>query len=175
MIRFVTEYFRKTESYSAGRFIAEMFLLTILSKIFVITLTLTFIVIYEPLETFLVGEMDENVQQFTGLTWIMGLLIVCIIFPFLESFIGQGIPIWVLSYFFNNRAFNLIASTLWFVYLHSFILNGISFALIIFFGGIVFSWCFMVFFKRGFWKAIIVTTIVHSLSNITAFIAFYLF
>lgn len=149
--------------------------MAMLAKIFIIALSLMVVVIYEPLETIFLGESDESVSQFTGLTWKEGLLVLCIILPFFESIIGQGIPVWLLSFVSNSRVFYAILSSLWFTYLHSIILEGIAFALIIFFGGLIFAWCFIVYKEKGFWKAIFITTSVHFLSNFTAFISFFYF
>jgi len=174
MIRFIANYFQRTEGYSTGRFIFEMYLMAMLCKILIIALSLLVVVIYEPFEIIFFGETGESVSQFTGLTWIEGLIFLCIILPFLESIMGQGIPIKLLSLVSNSRVLFAILSSLWFSYLHSIILEGISFALIIFFGGIIYSWCFIVYKEKGFWKAISVTTCVHILYNITVFTTFYL-
>ncbi|TVR19901.1 MAG: CPBP family intramembrane metalloprotease [Balneolaceae bacterium] len=175
MIRFIANYFQRTESYSTGRFIFEMYLMAMLCKILIIVLSLLVVVIYEPFEILFFGETDESVSQFTGLTWVEGLIFLCIILPFVESIIGQGIPIKLLSLVSNSKVLFAILSSLWFSYLHSIILEGISFALIIFFGGAIYAWCFIAYKGKGFWKAILVTSIVHGLYNFTAFITYFYF
>ena len=174
MIRFIVKYFKNTESYSIGRFIFEMYLLATFAKILIIIFSLTAAVVYEPFETIFFGETDESVSQFTGLTWIEGLLILCIVLPFIESIIGQGIPIWLLTKVTNNKMLYVVISSVWFAYLHSIILEGISFALIVFFGGIIFAWCFTVYKEKGFWKGLLVATCVHILFNFTVFVTYYI-
>ncbi len=173
MIRYITNYFLRTESYSSMRFVFEMYLIAILTKVVVILLSITAIVVFEPLETLFFGELDDEITQFAGLSWIESLLIYIMIQPFLESIIGQGIPIWLLSKITSSRLIYVICSSIWFTFLHLSVSKVITFILVIFFAGVIFAWCFTVYKEEGFWKGILIATYVHVLYNFTFFISYY--
>lgn len=151
-----------------------MYLLAMLTKILILSLSLIALIVYEPSEFVLFGKPDEETTLFNEFTWIGGLFILCIILPFFESIIGQAIPIWLLSKVTNNRLIYVIFSSIWFTYLHSIIGKGIAFALTIFFAGVIYAWCFIIYKEKGFWKGILIATCVHFLYNFTVFITFYI-
>lgn len=173
MINLISNYFKKTSNYSVGRFIFEMYLLAILIKVILIVFMLIAIVIYEPIEYFLFGETGDSESQFDHLNWVSALLIICLILPVIESIVGQGIPILFLSYMISNKVMLVICSSLWFTYLHNLAFESVAYAIIIFFAGIIFAWCFIAYKKKGFWKAITISTIVHSLYNFTVLLTMY--
>lgn len=175
MIRFIANYFKKTETYSTGRFIIEMYLAATLAKLFIITLTLIAVLIYAPIEPILFREIEESSSQFSTVNWLEGLVVFCIILPFLESIAGQAIPVWFMSFITNNRIAYLICSSLWFSFLHSIVFETLAAALIIFFAGIIYAWCYVLYKTEGIWKAIFITSVVHGLFNFTVFITFYFF
>jgi len=148
MTSFISNYFKKTCNYSAGRFILEMYLLAILIKVNLIVFILIATIIYEPIEYFLFGETDNSISQFDQLNWLAALLILCIILPFIESIVGQGIPILFLSYITSKKFLLVICSSLWFTYLHNLAFESLAYAIIIFFAGIIFAWCFIAYQKK---------------------------
>ena len=173
LLSYLQKYLQDTYHYKPLRFVFEMYSIAMVSKLLIIAIALLAIVIYEPLESVLFGEMTENSSQFTNAGWLEGLLILCIILPFLESIVGQGLPIWLRSRVTKRRAYYLFGSSIWFSYLHSIVFEGFALAMLIFSAGIVCAWSYTVYQKRGFWKAIIVITAIHFLYNFTAFVTFY--
>lgn len=173
MIKRIVNYFNKTESYSIGRFILEMYLLVIFLKILIILLSLLGTLIYEPIELLFFGEAEEGSSQLSSVNWFEGLLVFCIILPFFESIVGQAIPIGLMSLITNNRVVYLVFSSTWFSLLHSIIFEAIAAGLIIFAAGIIYAWCYVLYRIKGFWKAVFITSVVHGLFNLTTFITFY--
>lgn len=136
------------------------------------------ITIYEPFERYLFGEIHElgaGNSHFAGLTWLQALLVLCIVTPLIESVIFQGIPIWIISKFSNNKLLLIISSSLVFVYFHSSINGSFAYLLTIFSAGLILAWSFFVFSKRSFNTGVFVATAIHFLYNFTVFISVYLF
>jgi len=171
MVKFIAEYFRRTTTYSAGRFILEMFLLAIILKVTLLGLISITVIIFESTEFFFFGDKYETDTQFNNFGLGLGLLIFCIIAPLVESIIGQAIPIFIVAFFISRKLIQVIVSSSIFTLFHS--IESAVFGIIIFNSGLIFAWCFVAQKDSGFWKAILVTSAVHSLYNFTGFLTFY--
>lgn len=171
MVKFIIEYFRKTENYSIARFILEMYLFALILKLILLGLISFIVLIFESTEFFFFGDIVEAESQFEEFGLTSGIVIFCIIAPLVESVIGQAIPISIVAFFVNNKLIQIIISSSIFTLYHS--IEAAAFSIIIFFAGLIFAWCFLTYKDSGLWKAILITAAVHSLYNFTGFLTYY--
>lgn len=151
-----------------------MFLLSNAPKIIVVFVYAIFVLLnLEALNLF--GEMNESnaSEILSGMSWFAGFLIICVLIPLFETFIFQLIPTVICSFLFRNRVIQVLLSASVFTFFHSS--QPLIVLLIIFCSGIIYAWSFIVYKRRGSFKAIIVTTTIHGLFNFVAFLSFYLF
>lgn len=165
MVRFITGYIKKTEHYSAERFIAAMIGLEIASLI-IMNLSLY---IFTLLGVDLVGDYNWEIDIIDNHHWLFALIILCVLGPFFETILFQLIPIAILSRWINNRVVPIIISAVIFTVLHSYP----PFLLIfIFFSGLFYAWSITVFRKEGCISSVIITSIIHGLTNLIAFVLY---
>jgi len=172
MIKFISDYFRKTESYSTGRFIFEMFLLTSIPKILVILVGSVFIFFLNE-ELIFFEERSEGESLVYGLNWVAGFILLCVLAPIFETLFAQAVPVYITSFITKSRIVHMLTSSIFFCFLHSS--QPYFYLFIIFITGCIYAWSFIVYKTQGFFKAFLVTSIIHSLFNFIAFLAIYLF
>ena len=173
MIHIISKYFERTQNYTVKRFIVEMYFLAIFTKVVLIFLILLLSMISLEFEIFLFGHSEQVNSQFENYNWASGLFIACILLPFMESIVGQGLPILVMSLLIKNKIILVLFSSIWFTFLHSIAFDGFAFAILILFAGFIYAWSFLVYKSEGFWKAVTVTTFVHSLYNLTIYFTYF--
>lgn len=164
MVSFIANYFIRTESYSASRFIIEMFLLQIIGLI-ILNFIIGFVSYlgYDPIGIY---NFKEN-YLIDNYHWFFALLVICCVVPLFETIISQFIPIVIVSRWTKNRVMPIILSATLFTFLHSY---SVIVLFYIFFSGIIYAWSFMVFNQKGCVAGVIVTSIIHGLDNFMAFI-----
>lgn len=173
MVEYIRNYLKKTTTYSPGRFIFEMYLVALILKVIVLISVVPFAILFESLEYRLFGDFSDGTSQFDEYSFLSAIILMCIVMPFFESIFFQGIPILTLSYLTQKRFIYIFISSLIFTAVHSTVY--ISFIFILFSAGIVFAWCFINYYKKSFWKAIMITTAVHGLYNLTGTLSYYIF
>lgn len=149
MVRFIKEYFKGTENYSTTRFIIEMFMLLLMTKLFTFLIYLPFSLLGIE-STSLFGEMEESNTSIliSDMNLLSGFLLLCVIAPLYETAINQAIPILFLSFIMNSRSIIILLTAMIFTFFHaSQPLIGLF---ILFISGVVFSWSFIVFKKKEF-------------------------
>ncbi len=172
MIKLIVKYFQKTEGYSTGRFIVEMYTITLISKI---VLSILFFIYWKVLNSNGVAfgvDIDSYSNSFlNGIHWVIGFIIICIIAPFFETIIGQLIPILISSRIFNKITYILGSSVMINTVLHyPFDIHELS---ILLFLSTILAWSFLTYMKEGYWKAIFVTATIHALNNFIPFVMIY--
>lgn len=166
MISFIVEYFRKTESYSAERFIAEMFLLKLAGQV-VLYLILGFAAYFN---IDLVGHYNwgEN-YLIDNYHWFFAMITLCLFFPLLETIFLQCIPVLLISRWTSSKLVPVVCSAALFAVLHSY---PTAVLFVIFFSGLIYAWSFTVFYRDGCISGVVITTIIHGMGNFLAYILF---
>lgn len=174
MIRFVREYFKKTESYSAGRFIAEMSLITIASKVFLSFSILLLVDFFYIDEALFLGQFEDRADSLLdGLHWLLGFVLLCVFVPLFESLVGQMIPISLIRFFSKEKTTQVLFSVIVNTSFHyPFAIYGFIVTCILSF---ILAWGYILYRKEGIWKAILVITTIHGLYNFIPFMMVYLF
>ena len=173
MVRFIANYFQRTESYSARKFILVMFLITLVSKILISLIMFLLVDTFKMDEALFWGDLDKRADSIlNGMNWFLGFVLICLIVPFSESIIGQAIPIYLMSFFSNNRGVQLFFS----VFINSMLHYPLALGefTITFILSIVLAWGYIIYRKQGFWKAILIITTIHGLYNFIPFLMIYL-
>lgn len=159
------KYLRKLENYPTWRFILEVTLLSIVLKaIMAFILALVELIPYLRYEPPFSDELIESVTLFDPFSVILIVLIV-LIFPFLETIFLQIIPIKIVKLFTKKYLFQITISALVFSLAHG--LYGFFITLP---SGILFAYSFIIQEKKSFWKGLWVTSVIHGFSNIIALI-----
>lgn len=168
----IKEYFKKTQHYSTGRFILEMLVLSLLPKLFLFLLA-SFLVLFNVHIEHLIGTDDVNTTSVSlgELHWFFGLIVFGFITPFIETITSQYIPIIFVSFITDRKLIMILFSTLIFSIFH-FSLPILS-ILLISLSGVVYAWTLIRFKSESHIKAILVTTVIHSLYNLIAISSFY--
>ena len=83
--------------------------------------------------------------------------------PFLETIIGQIIPIAFVSKFTQSKETAIITSALVFMALHYPVIEFFPSAFAI---GLLLGWAWIIKRKMGFWKAFIMISLIHSFHNV---------
>jgi hypothetical protein len=173
VLNFIAKYFIKAEEYPTIRFIFEMFLISLIPKLFFLLIYIAFLM-FDLDSNFLFGKMDESNAStlLSKMNWVEGLIFICVIAPLIETIIIQLIPISIASIIFEKRYVLILTSAGVFALLHN---SQPFFALCsLFFTGIIYAWSFIVQRKKGYFKATLVTTAIHGLFNFVAYLSFYL-
>lgn len=166
MIRFITEYFRKTESYSAGRFIAEMFFLEVAGDL--VLYAIVGIAAYLSIDLIGHYNWDEN-YLIDNYHWFFALMVLCFFGPFLETIFLQCIPVLLISRWTSNRLIPVVCSAALFAVLHSY---PTAVLFVIFFSGLIYAWSFTLFCRDGCISGVFITTIIHGMGNFLTYILF---
>jgi hypothetical protein len=157
------QYFSKTRSYTAARFIFEMLLLTWFLKV-VITLpiSLTVLLVYgDP-------AVWQNPQQAAfAARPVANTLLALAVAPVVETMMGQWLPIVLARQFTSRPQPILVATTLFFAGLHllSWDLMVAVAAIPV---GFVLAWSFLVWSRQSLAHAMSVTAAIHAFHNAIA-------
>ncbi len=103
---------------------------------------------------------------------IFHIITAILIAPPIETFLGQALPIKIISKFSNSKRVQIIASALVFSLSH---LPVLGFLFGAFFVGIVLSWGYIVKSKESKTKAFWLITLSHSIHNLIAFLILLFF
>jgi hypothetical protein len=96
------------------------------------------------------------------------LLVAVVSAPFLETFIGQALPIWIVRLFTRSTVAAIVVSAGLFGGLH--LTSGPAAAIGIgLVAGPVFAYTFVRWWRVSFWQAYLVTTLTHVVYNLLAF------
>jgi hypothetical protein len=102
------------------------------------------------------------------------LFVYCVVVgPWIETLLGQGLPMAYTYMVSRSKAIYLIAATVWFSYLHTYGYQGSEFWLMMFshfVGAFLLACVFLHGRKHGLWRAIWMTSMVHSASNLSLLI-----
>lgn len=167
-------YFYHTETYSTWRFILEMGLIINAVKIFYIAISLVLVVLVgyrSPQRTYSTNQSKLFIPMQQDLVSAESAIVffgVVIIIPFLETFIGQIIPIKLVLRFTKSRLAALIISVIFFILLHE---NNLLLRTVTVVPSIVFAWSFMVHSRKSFWHGVRVTTLLHMSYNLLGVIS----
>ncbi len=173
MIRFIVNYFQRTESYSTRKFILEMFLITLVTKILISLTMFLFVDVFNMNEALFWAELDKRADSIlNGLNWFKAFVLICIFAPFLESLVGQALPIYLISFFSKSRVVQLFFSAFINTMLHYPL--AIGELIITFILSVVLAWGYIIYRKQGFWKAILIITTIHGLYNFIPYLMIYL-
>jgi hypothetical protein len=155
----IRNYFIRAESYSFWRFILEITLVTfILKSIPAFVLALIYPEpAFDPIQEILTGDL----LLFEDFLFLIILIIFLV--PIFETLFGQIIPIKVIGIFTNSNIWKIVLSGIFFALLH-----GYESFLIILPVAFIFSWSFIIWGKKSFWKGFSVTSIIHGLHNLIA-------
>lgn len=168
MIRYISNYFKNTEKYSTGRFIFEMYVILFLLKFVFLGLAVEILSVFD-IE--ILGEFDGRILFFEKLHWVTGFFILCIVSPIFETVFSQALPIIIFSLISKRNELLIVASASLFTYLHiSYPVIGLVY---IFMAGIVYAWSFIVYRDKGCIAAVLITSLIHGLSNFIPFILTY--
>lgn len=154
--------FTEIGTHSTFRFILELSLIAFFIKIPFLIISgvfFTFIGMEE-----LVNLSDElQTAQATLSDFFFGVILA----PSIETVFGQWIPIAVGSIFLKKTRWVIIFSAIIFALFH---FPAIAFAPGAFLIGLLLAWCWLLKRKTGRWEAFWVTTSVHALHNLYAFL-----
>ncbi|MCH8550237.1 MAG: CPBP family intramembrane metalloprotease, partial [Balneolaceae bacterium] len=168
MVRLISNYFQNTERYTGVRFVLEMYLILLFMNYFVLNVILG---IFSLFDINVIGEFDGRRSFLLNYHWFVGFLIVCVMAPIFETIFLQALPICLTSLITKNKLVQVFVSTLLFTSLHS---SYPFIALIyVFTAGVIYAWCYIVYRRKGLIIAILVTGIVHSMSNFIPFLFVY--
>lgn len=170
MVKLIKNYFHNTTTYSAERFIVEMFLI-----IFVLKYSFTIVAygLYNYADIDLVSELVVKENFLAEYNWIIGFMIVCVAAPIIETIFVQAIPILLANKFIDNQLILILLSSSLFSFLHSS--HNYFFIIYFLLAGIIYAWSFIAYRKEGCFAACFVTAIIHSLSNFFPFLNLYFF
>ncbi len=163
---FFSNYYQKTQQYSLKKLIFVFFLLSVSIKIVLILVGPIIIKVLRQIAnsinmSFLLKTNETNASTISQNQEVSLLTYAIIIGPIIETFIGQVVPVKMISLFTKARSKLIIFSALIFGILHLYPLN----ILYAFISGILLSWAYIVAKEKSFLKSFVVTTIIHSLSN----------
>ena len=149
----IGRYFENTKQYSTRRFILEMALIPF-------PLKLLLGVAY----ALLGGEVSQSTTDAIAGNGILTLVIAAVIIaPLIETFVGQWLPIWIVSLFTKRVANIVVISAVIFALQHLHVgFSGFLTALPV---AIFLSWCFVVGRSCSLWKSIWTTAAVHAVHN----------
>jgi len=157
--RNIKEYFKKTLTYSNGRFIVELTLISFLGKFLVALIAMPFFffaLISNGANSFL-GTEYVKITSSTAKHFMLGLLIS----PWLETIINQVIPFWIISFFTKNLSVKIAILTILFAILH---INPFS-VISVLFVGFVLAWSYVMKGRSSRWEGFWTTTGIHFLYN----------
>lgn len=149
-------YLERTRSYRWLRFLLEATGVALLLRIPVVWL----------------GAPVVGTEARTAYDWLTEysvaelFLIAVVAGPILETVAGQWGPIALARRLVPRDAFAVLFSAWFFGWLH--FTQGALLVLIMFTTGLVLAWTFVVWRKRGLWRALAMTTAVHALLNAVA-------
>jgi hypothetical protein len=164
--RFVS-YLHQTEKYSTLRFILEVALVGLMLSFlfgFVSMLLLTIIGALIPAAKPVI-DILTYVRDFDDLSSNELFTLSVLFAPLVETFIGQALPIWIISRFTKKVTLTLIISALLFAALHKYPIAILA----IFPTAITLSWSWIVYRKRSFLHAYLVTSTIHALHNLVVY------
>jgi hypothetical protein len=163
MITFFSQYWQRCQTYSTSRLMGEMVALSFFLKMI------------PGFFLELLGCGDYAITTDAGMEDGVDVLLIgsLLIAPPLETLIGQGLFVGVVSLFTNKRRWRLLIPTTIFSALH--IYAGWQNFFLIFPAGFFFTWCFLLLAARSKWKAFWVTTLVHFFHNLVAVSIYLLF
>lgn len=110
-------------------------------------------------------KLSDELQ--TAQTTLSDFFLSVVIAPPVETVFGQWIPIAVGSLFLKKTKWVIIFSAIIFAFFH---FPAIAFMPGAFFIGLLLAWCWLLKRKTGRWEAFWVTTSVHALHNLYAFL-----
>jgi hypothetical protein len=168
MARSIQLYIEGTKSYSEWRFIGEMYLILLFSKYILLNLVVW---IFSNFEIDLIGEFDGGGSFLQGLHWFTGFFMACVFLPILETIFLQAIPILLVSLVSKSISLQIFLSALLFTFMHSSYPGVVLFY--IFIAGVIYAWSYKVYQKEGCIAAILITSMIHGLSNFLPFIQSY--
>ena len=157
--RNIKEYFKKTLTYSNGRFIVELTLIAFLGKFLVALIVIPFLFFAltpNGAESFLETEYVKSTSS-TAKQFMLGLLIA----PWLETIKNQVIPFWIISFFTKNLSVKIAILTILFAIWH---INPSS-VISVSFLGFVLAWSYVMKGRSSRWEGFWTTTGIHFLHN----------
>lgn len=161
----IIRYFKKIQNYDDLRFIIEITALAFLSRFFI---ALPIEIILEILGVKL-GNPNIYNYNFAKDIWNI-ILYICVIAPFIETILFQLLPIKILEFIKTPKTLILIITTAVFSYAHYHegLINAIGMIPM----GFLFAWAYLVRQKKSWWKALLIVTLIHGLSNFIATILY---
>lgn len=153
MNRLLDWYYIRCQRYSSWRFLLELLILSFVLKM---------------IPAICMGLF--GIEEFTTTTDVISedgasaiVISALLIAPVIETFIGQWIPILLISWITRKRGHIMLWPSLFFASLHLY--AGVWNIFIIFPAALVFTWCFYVQYANSLWKALLLTAILHALHN----------
>jgi hypothetical protein len=174
----IEAYFHKTEKYSIPRMIGEFVLLDVVLTFVLQIVVFLFLTVFIVIPTLLISpKTDVNhmldflnfnqdiITEATSHTKLAtyATIFAVIVAPIMETAIFQVLPITLLSFFTKKRNLLVMVSACVFALAHVFPLL----ILYILPGGILLAWTYVMLKGRiGWWKAFLVTAVIHGLFNL---------
>ncbi|MFZ5425139.1 MAG: type II CAAX prenyl endopeptidase Rce1 family protein [Patescibacteria group bacterium] len=155
------KFFQNLSQKSNSKFILYLTLIAFLGKLPVLIVSDT---LFHLVGLGALVELLEYAQvpEITSTDFVLGVLVA----PFIETIIGQWIPINLIGIFFKQDKLKIIGSALVFMLIH---FPAVTFFPAAFFVGLLFSWAWLQKRKVSLSKAFWTVTFIHALHNLLAF------
>lgn len=168
--QFVVNYFEKTKHYSIVRYVFEITAVAYFLKFLTIF-------IWVPIEGILylllgyIPNLGQNAPDDIDQYNTYALITFFTLVPLFETFTGQLIPMWFVSFFTKRVIIKILVSSIFFALLHvqPFLI------ITIFPAGVLLAWTYIIYQKKSWKHAFFVTSAVHGLHNLVALVLQYLF
>jgi hypothetical protein len=163
----IVRYLHQTEKYSTFRFIFEVALVGLMLSFLCGVVSMVILALIGALIPAAKPLIDilTYVRDFDDLSSNELFTLSVLFAPLVETFIGQALPLWIISRFTKKLRLLLIISALFFAALHKYPVAVIA----IFPTAITLSWSWIVYRKRSFLHAYLVTSAIHALHNLVVY------
>jgi membrane protease YdiL (CAAX protease family) len=157
-IQILKLYSKQAKEYSNLRFIMESSLLAISMQLLVQALR----IFLSP--SISIDQSRSNLELLDNSNIIIFVINIVFISPFIETLIGQWLPIKIAMFFTRHKLELILLSALFFTSLH---LNA---GLYVFVGlfpvACIYSWSFLLKKEESIWKAYWITFLIHAVHNL---------
>lgn len=163
-LNFIRKYLNRTKSYTSTRFIIELSFLAVLGKILI---------------AFFIGVLiyanDINASKLPTPGYqkisspILLFFLLCILGPVIETIIGQWLPITLIKKITSNTNLVMWIDVMLFTFAHYWSYGFIQ-SFFVLPSAIVLAWSFILHSDDSFLKAFWITTSIHAVYNIVAFL-----
>lgn len=151
----------------------------VMSIIFVFSLFLHLLIWHFLSDHFRLSLKEDPITQFRErFGWLGLFLMAVVVIPWIETGLGQALPMVLTRFLPRPTIVYLFLATVWFSYLHAMDQQGSWFWIMIFshvVGSFIFACTFLHGWKHSWWRGIWMTSVVHTVGNLSLFIYSYWF